>query len=306
MKRGAYATPASAILLICGSVLCFALVDSIVKGLSARHPVPLLVWARWTVQALALAVWFGPRLGRRLLRTSRPRLQVYRSIVLLASSLCFFTSLKYLPLAEATAINYSTPVLVLLMAAFFLHERLTPIRIAFVLAGMAGMLLIVRPGTELFQGAALLALCAALFYSVFQIMTRKLAQENVAVMLFYPALICTGLLTLTLPWLDWRREVPWQDAAGIIAAGAFGTGGHLLFLLALKRAPVSALTPFTYLQLVYATLIGWLAFGDFPDAWTLAGMGVITGTGLLIALNERRRALTAAAPPPVADPTVVD
>src|SRR5207344_884416 len=144
--------------------------------------------------------------------------------------------------------------------------------------------------------AALLALAAAGFYSTFQVLTRRLAHEDMRVMMFYPAAVCTAVMTLVLPWLDWKVEMPWPDAVALAIASLLGTFGHLLFLLASQRAPISALTPFTYLQLVFATLIGWVVFKQFPDAWTLAGMAVIAGTGLLITLQERRRTLNVARP----------
>jgi drug/metabolite transporter (DMT)-like permease len=282
--------PPSAILLIVGSVFCFTILDAVVKVLTQRYPVPLLVWARYGVQALAMLLWLAPRMGRGLLRTGRLRLHLLRAAILPFSSLCFFTALKYLPLAEATAINYSTPVLVVVLAVVFLRERMTRARIALVLAGIAGMLLIVRPGSAVFQGAALLAFGAAAFYGVFQILTRELASEDPRVTLFYPALIGTLMMTAVLPWYGGELRMPWPDVALVVAAGLLGTLGHFLFILAFQRAPASGLTPFTYVQLVWATLVGWVAFGTFPDAWTLAGMAVIAGSGLLIALHERRRA----------------
>ena len=282
--------PLSAILLITASVLCFTILDAVVKSLTQRHPVPLLVWARYGVQALAMALWLLPQMGTALLRTRRLRLHLVRGAILPFSSLCFFTALKYLPLAEATAINYTTPVLVIILAVIFLGERMTRSRIALVIAGIAGMFIIVRPGSEVFQGAALLALGAAVFYGTFQILTRKLASEDSRVLLFYPAIVGTLMMTVALPWYGVAVEVPWPDVLLIVVTGLLGTLGHFLFILAFQRAPASALTPFTYMQLVWATLIGWFAFGNFPDAWTLAGMAVITGSGLLIALHERRRA----------------
>ena len=224
-----------------------------------------------------------------------------RGAILPLSSLCFFSALKYLPLAEATAINYGTPILVIILAVAFLGERMTRPRIALVLAGIAGMFLIVRPGSVVFQGAALLALGSAVFYGTFQILTRMLAGEDSRVLLFYPAIIGTVMMTALLPWLGIDVAMPWSDVAFIGVAGLLGTVGHFLFILAFQRAPASALTPFTYMQLVWATLIGWIAFGNFPDAWTLAGMAVIGGSGLLITLHERRRAKGA-----LPEPTVVD
>jgi drug/metabolite transporter (DMT)-like permease len=293
--------PPSAIGLIVGAVLCFTLLDATVKYLSDRYPVPLLVWARYTVQTVVILIWLLPKMGFGLLRTPRPRLQLVRGAILPLSSLCFFSALKYLPLAEATAINYGTPILVIILAVAFLGERMTRPRIALVLAGIAGMFLIVRPGSVVFQGAALLALGSAVFYGTFQILTRMLAGEDSRVLLFYPALAGTLLMTVLLPWLGISYEMPWSDVVFIGVAGLLGTVGHFLFILAFQRAPASALTPFTYMQLVWATLIGWIAFGNFPDAWTLAGMAVIGGSGLLITLHERRRAKGA-----TQEPTAVD
>ena len=276
--------------MIAASVLCFTVLDSIVKSMAHLYPVPVLVWARYVVQLVALAIWLVPKRGRGVLRTQRPGLQLARAALLPFSSIFFVSSLKYLPLAEATAINYSTPVIVVILAVVFLHERLTQARIGLVIAGVAGMFLIVRPGSAMFQGAALFALAAAVCYAVFQILTRKLAAEDSSVLLFYPALVGTLMMTVVLPWYAVGIDVPWTDWALIIAGGLMGTLGHLLFILAFQRGPASALTPYTYVHLVWATLSGWLVFGSFPDVWTLAGMAVITGSGLLIALHERRRA----------------
>jgi len=293
--------PPSAVLLIVGAVFCFTLLDTTVKVLSERYPIPLLVWARYAVQLLVILLWLLPQMGVGLFRTDRVRMQLVRGAILPLSSLCFFSALKYLPLAEATAINYGTPVLVILLAVIFLGERMTRPRVALVVAGMAGMVLIVRPGSAVFQGAALFALGASLLYGTFQILTRTLAKEDSRVLLFYPALVGTLMMTAMLPWFGVDVAMPWADMALVAVTGILGTIGHFLFILAFQRAPASALTPFTYVHLVWATLAGWIVFGNFPDAWTLAGMAVISGSGLLIALHERRRAKGA-----VQEPTAVD
>lgn len=293
--------PFSAILLISGSVLCFSTLDAVIKVLTQRYPVPFLVWARYGIQALAMLVWLLPQMGTSLFRTPRLGLQIIRGAILPLSSLCFFSALRYLPLAEATAINYSTPVLVMILAVIFLGERMTRPRVALMMAGIAGMFLIVRPGSEVFQGAALLGLGAAVFYGTYQIMTRKLAAEDPRVTLFYPAIVGTLMITAMLPWRGIDIDMPWFDLALVATTGLLGTLGHFLFILAFQRAPATALTPFTYMQLVWATLIGWVAFGSFPDAWTLAGMAVIGGSGLLITLHERQRAKGAPQ-----EPTAVD
>lgn len=288
-------------LLIVAALLCFTLIDAIIKLLTQRYPVPLLVFARWGVQVVALLLWLVPAMGTRLFRSRELPLQLARGVLLLGASLCFFNALKFLPLAEVTALTYLSPMLVALLSAVFLHERLTALRVAMIAAGLLGMLLIVRPGGEVFHGAALLALAAAGFNAAFQILTRKLAAEDARVTLVYPAIVGTVLMSFATPWTGIEQAIPWVDVALIVAAGLVGTFGHFLFILAFQRAPASGLTPFTYVQLVWATVVGWAIFGRLPDAFSLAGMLVIAGSGLVVVLHERRRSRL-----PVAVPTVID
>ncbi len=248
-----------------------------------------------------MLVWLAPKMGTGMLYTRQLRMQLVRGCLLVGSSLCFMTALKYLPLADATALNYTTPTIVIVLAIVFLGERLTLPRIAFVVAGLTGMLMIVQPGAELFKGTSLLALGSAGCYAVYQITTRMLAGEDPRVTLFYPALIGALLMTFVWPWYGSRIDVTWIDIVLLATIGILGTIGHFLFILAFQRAPASALTPFTYLQVVFATLIGWLVFEDFPDALTLAGMAIIVGSGLILTWHERRRALIVAP-----EPTAVD
>ena len=290
--------PVRAVLLICAATLCFASLDTAIKYLSARYPVPLPVWARWTIQALAIVAWLAPRRGLSFVRTAHLRRNLVRGAVLIGSSICFVYALRDLPLADVTALNYSTPMMVVVLAVVVLGERLTPARVAFVLAGVIGMLLIVRPGTDVFRGASLLALASAAFYATFQIMTRRMADEDPGVLLFYPALVGTVAMSVALLFsLEAIVAMPWMHVAMVVVGGMVGTLGHLLFILAFQRGAASALTPFTYVHLVWATLIGWIAFGTFPDGYALAGMAIIAGAGLLITLHERRRAQASPAPP---------
>jgi drug/metabolite transporter (DMT)-like permease len=275
--------------------------DGIIKSLAVRHPVPLLVWARWGFQVLAMLVWLAPSMGTRMLHTRQLRMQLLRGCLLVASSLFFMTALAHMPLADATALNYTTPTIVIVLAIVFLNERLTVSRMAFVVAGLAGMVMIVQPGAEIFRGTSLFALGSAACYAVYQITTRMLAGEDPRVSLFYPALVGTLLMTFVWPWFGSRIDLTWLDVALLASIGVIGTIGHFLLILAFQRAPASALTPFTYIQVVFATLIGWLAYNDFPDSLTLAGMALIAGSGLLLTWHERRRALIAAP-----EPTAVD
>ena len=300
--RHATHLPLAAVLLVLGAVGCFTVSDTIVKHLTQRYPVPLLVFARFALQALVTIVWLAPRLGAGLVRTTQPRLQIVRGVVLVFSSFCFISALRWLPLADATAINYTTPVVVVLLSVMLLGERMTPARWAFVAAGFAGMLLIVRPGASVFQGGSLFALASAGCYALFQILTRKLRRDDPRVTLFYPALCATILVPVLLPFVDFRADMTWTDVGLVALFGAIATTGHFLFIRAFQLAPASALTPFTYAQLVWAVLLGWIAFGNFPDRPSLAGIAIIAGSGLALAWHERRARQRALPPePPVVD-----
>jgi drug/metabolite transporter (DMT)-like permease len=289
--------PTRAVLLISSAVLCFTALDAITKFMTQRYPVPVLVFARYAVQFVAMVMWLGPTMRLGLVRTNRLRIQAFRGILLLASSLFFVNALRSLPLAEATALNYSTPIIVVLLGRLVLGERLTQSRIAFVAVGIAGMLLIVQPGSDVFRGGVLFGLGAAVFYACYQITTRMLAGEDPRVLLFYPALIGTFVMSVLAPGFAWPPSMPWTHVLLIVCGGLFGTVGHFLFILAFRLAPASALTPFTYMQLVWAMLLGWLLYGNFPDGYRIAGMIVIAASGLWMTLHERRRARLVALDP---------
>ena len=293
--------PLSAVLLIVIASACFTSVDVTVKHLSQRYPVPLLVWARWGVQLLLTLAIIAPRLRWNLVRTNNLPLQIVRGLVLVGSGTCFFTALKFLPIAEATALNYTSPMLVTLMAGFFLGEKLTKPRWAFIVSGFIGMLVIVRPGTEVLNPAAFFALGAAGLYATFQILTRKLAGEDLMVLLFYPCLVGTVLLSLVVPFFHYSAWYPISDILLFIGIGVMGFLGHMLFIRAFQVASASAIAPFTYSQLIWSTLAGWAVFGSFPDGWTMAGIVVIAGSGIVLTWYERWSANI-----PQSDPVAVD
>jgi len=300
VKRHAH-IPLSAIALIVLASACFSGVDVMVKLLSQRYPVPLLVWARWSVQALLLVALFAPKMRLGVVRTTRLPLHLVRGSVLIASSLCFFSALRYLPIAEATALNYTSPILVTLMASWLLHEPLTRPRWAFVGAGFLGMLLIVRPESNMLTPAAVFAVAAAGFYAVYQILTRTLAGESLVVLMMYPSLFGAVVLSLAVPFFHYGGGYPTSDLGAFIGIGVIGTLGHLLFVRAFQRASASAIAPFTYMQLIWSTLAGWILFGTFPDGWTLAGIIVIAGSGVVLTWYERWRASV-----PQSEPVAVD
>jgi len=211
-----------------------------------------------------------------------------RGGVLIGSSLCFVYALRDMPLAGVTALNYSTPMMVVVLAVIMLGERLTPMRVGFVVAGVVGMLLIVKPGTDVFRGASLLALASAAFYALYQIMTRKFSEnEDPIVTLFFTAIVGCVVLSFVMPFV-WVTPTL-AHIPLFVFLGAAAMVGHYLLIKALELERASILSPFGYTQLLWVTLFGFLVFGQWPDRHAFIGMAIIVGSGLYVAWGHRGR-----------------
>lgn len=280
--------PLRGIALFLAAMLLFSLLDATAKHLSQTFPVSMLVWARYTLHCLLMVVFLAPSMGAKLVATRRPLAQIVRGVMLVIVTGFGIAALQRMPLAETTALVFITPLLVTVLAVPLLKERIPPARWAAVVLGFCGVLLIARPGGAMTGTGVAFALIAALAYSLYQILTRQLAGlEHPISMLFYTALMGTVVMTLGLPWF-WDGPMPDPEQALLIASlGIYGGSGHFLLIRAFRLAPASLLSPFLYVQLIWATALGWLVFGHFPDALAMTGMAIIAASGLSIALSER-------------------
>lgn len=283
--------PIHGVLLMLFALFFFAALDATAKHLAQTFALPLLVWARYAFHCLLMVVFLAPSMRLKLVATKRPLIQVIRALLLVSVSLLSLAAFRLMPLAETTAILFVTPLLVALLSGRFLGEKVGLLRWISVAAGFAGALLIARPGGALSGPGILFSLAAALCYSIYQIQTRQLSStESTFTMLFYTALTGTVVMTLALPWF-WAGPTPSpMEALQIGSLGIFGGTGHFLLTRAFRHAPASTLSPLMYAQLIWATLLGWQLFGELPDGLSILGMLVIAGSGLAIALAERRRA----------------
>ena len=250
----------------------------------------LAQWVRYVVQALATSAVMLPLRGRSLLRTRRPGMQLLRGALLFACSVLAFFSLKYLPVAEFTAMFMVTPILVTVVAARLLGERVSALRWVFVVGGFVGVLVIARPGWRETHWSQLLPLMLIGTNTAFQLLTSRLARtENAGTLHFYTGWVCTALGALAVPFV-WQ---PIADAwlwGAMIVMGTLGAIGHFLLVLAFARAPASVLMPYQYLQIAFAMIGGWIAFRHVPDHLSLVGMGLIAlcGAGAAwLAMRER-------------------
>jgi drug/metabolite transporter (DMT)-like permease len=274
-------------LMVLTAVAFFSVVDVLSKYLAQFYPVGMVVWARYTFHLLLVVVVLGPRFGLALVRTARPGTQMLRGLLLAIASILFVNALKYLPLAESTAIAYLAPLLVTLMSVLFLKEKVELARWLAVACGFIGVLTIVRPGSSVFTWAVLLPIGNALAFATYQILTRRLAGlESPYTSIFYSGLVGTLLLSAALPY-SWVMPINGVHTAMLIILGMIGGLGHLILIKAYDHAPASRLAPFSYSQLIWVTTIGYLAFGDFPDTWSLVGIAVLVASGIYTATHQR-------------------
>jgi drug/metabolite transporter (DMT)-like permease len=267
---------------------CLSSLDATAKWLVRDHALLLIVWARYAGQMLVVTPFVWHQAGPGFWRTARPGAQLLRSSFLLAATVCFFGGLKWLPLAEGSAITFLAPIVVVLLAGPLLGERPTRARWMAAIAGFLGVLLLVRPGGAVFHPAALLLLGAAVTNGLYQLYTRKLAAEDPRTLLFYSALVGTVGLTLPLPWIVDLSALAPRDLGLLVLLGLLAGVGHWCMINAYQHAPASLLTPFTYLQMLWATVYGGLVFGQLPDGVSFVGMAVIVASGIALALHERR------------------
>lgn len=301
--------PGLGIALMLGCAASFAALDTMVKTVAATVPVLVILWVRYTFQAVTMGSWLAAR-NRARFRSRQPFFQIVRGVLLLATSALAWSSLRSLPVAEFTAINSLAPVLVTLLAALVLRERVSRLRWGLVALAFVGGLLIVRPGSGLYGAVVLLPLASALCYACFQVLTSRMASlEEPTTTHFYTGLVGAAILTpmlvasgIDVPALFDRIDA--TTVALLLACGAAGTLGHLMLVFALGFAPAATLMPFLYAQIAAATVGGWLVFGQLPDGWAFVGMAVIAFAGAVSAwLNLRASRLAAS---PVAADTVAE
>ncbi len=270
--------------------LCLSSLDTTAKYLVRDHSLFLVVWARYTGQMLVVTPFAWHRGGSGFWRTQRLPLQLLRSSMLLIATFCFFGALRYLPIAEASAITFLAPIIIVLMSGPLLGERPTLWRWIASLTGFVGILILLRPGSSVFHPASLLLIVTAFCNALYQVLTRKLFDESAHTTLFYSALVGTLLLSIALPWGIGESQLSWRSGVLLLLLGLFAGIGHWALIGAFQLAPASLLTPFTYLQMLWAIGYGYLIFGQLPDYWSAVGMAVIVASGLLLALQERQRA----------------
>jgi drug/metabolite transporter (DMT)-like permease len=286
-----------AALLMLGSTAFFGMMAIAIKlATQSLHTFEVAFFRNFfgLMAAIPLLLRHGPTFFKT---TQWPR-YIVRCAIGIASMFAGFWAIGHLPLAQAVALSYSTPIFVTIAAVIFLHEQVRARRWAAVVLGFVGVLIIVRPGTAEFSAGTLVALAAAVLSGIVSIQIKQLSRTEPAdriVLLTTLIWVPMSLLPALMVW-EWPRGIVWL---WVIAAGALGTGGHMLWTRALKLGDVSALTPISFMQLPLVAIAGWLLFQERLDRWTVVGAIVIFAANAYIAHREAQLARRAATHAPV-------
>jgi drug/metabolite transporter (DMT)-like permease len=276
------------IALMCAAVSTFSCLDTTAKYLGREIDVMQIVWARYTFAMLLALLFVNPVSRPGMLRTGRPMLQIVRAAILLGSTVLNFFALKYLRLDQVLAIAFATPFAVAALSGPVLGERVGPARWAAIGVGFIGVLVVTRPGFGIVHPAALFAFLATLCYAAYFLTTRILSRtDSNETTLFYSNVVGAVSMLPVVPFF-WTPLTAWQWIL-LILAGGFASLGHYMLIIAHRLAPASLLSSFVYSQLVGVTILGYVVFGDVPDAYTAMGAAIVISSGLYILHRERIR-----------------
>ncbi len=282
----------SALLIALAGFLSLALGDAVVKSMAGQWPAAAVAALRYGFGAAGLTLYVAYRHGRAGFVMPMPGVQMGRGAAVALATLCFFLGVMAMPLADATAIQFTSPILTALLAPLVLGERTRPSTWAATLLAFAGVLVVLRPNLLEIGPSALFPLGAAFGMSWLMMLNRKSAgAAPVMVMQFLVAAIAAPILiaaavTLHLAGLEIGRP-SWDVVARCLGVACLATLGHSLIFAAVERASASTVAPMTYSQLIVAAALGWLWFGDRPDAATFGGAALIIGGGLLLWRAQR-------------------
>jgi drug/metabolite transporter (DMT)-like permease len=280
--------PFKGIALILASTVFLGASDVTAKYLSASLPSIEIAWIRFLVFALIMSPAMLPGSPLFALRTERRGLHLLRGAALLGSSLFFISGLRYLPIAEASATGFVSPLFVTALSIIFLGEKVGLRRWIATALGLLGVIIILRPGTGAFHPAAFFPLVSALAWACTLIMTRMLSgSERAVTTMTYSSIAGVCMLSTLVPFV-WVAPT-WHDILFGVFIGVASTAGQWIVVLAFRYADASVLAPFSYTQLLWVSILGFLVFGEVPDIWTITGAAFIVASGLYTAHRERVR-----------------
>ncbi|MBW8638298.1 DMT family transporter [Hoeflea sp. WL0058] len=275
----------SGIALMCFGVACLCVNDALAKALTASYS-PLQIMFMRNIIALPFAILMALKMGGvSALKSTRPVTHLMRTVLWIAATLLFFTSVKLLQLAEATALIFVAPLFITAISALFLREHVGWRRWMAVIVGFIGVVIVIRPGGSTFQPASLLPVATALLYALLMISARWVdARESMWTLMLYLTGCSAFLSSFITPffWSAIRLEDLWL----FVAIALFGTAGMTMMTQAFRLAPAVVIAPLDYTALIWATALGWFIWGEVPDPVTYLGAVVIISSGVFVIVRE--------------------
>ena len=270
--------------------VCFTLSDGSAKWLVGGLPLIMVVWLRFVTQVVLGGALLFPLMGRSLVRTRHLRWHIVRSVMFVGMTGINFWALQYVQLTVTSSIFFTVPLMIAVMSSTMLGEKLDRGRWAAILAGFAGVLVIVRPGSAEFHPAMLAALVNAVLYATYMMMTRRLAAYDSPETIQYLPAVGAAVLLTPFALLGWEWPASALQWIVVCLLGTLAGGGHYLLAVAHRYAPASVLAPFLYQQVLYMALFGYLVFGDVPSPAIAAGAAIVIASGLYLFSLERKKA----------------
>lgn len=263
-------------------------IDVLAKVLGQQGmPILIVVWARAVFGALMTLPFAIRAEGLAAFRPRRPLHHLSRAVLLFSATFLFFQALKHLPIADALAIFFVNPLVIVILSALILRERVGPRRWAAVAVGFVGTLIIIRPGLVEVNSGTFYALGSGVALGSYLVMTRHIAgAANAMVLTFQTSTIGAALMTLALPLL-WQMPDPAQWLM-LVGLGVVATLGHVLITMAYEHGEASLLAPLAFTEIIMATVFGWWFFNDLPDRWNVLGVAILIGSAIYISIRERR------------------
>ena len=284
--------PLTAFAIVIGTVSLFASGDILIKYLTTRYPVELIMAIRSVAGLLLILAFFWPRMGRTLWQIKRPRLVLCRGLVLVLGSLLIGHALRLMPVGETISILYSFPILVMILAIPLMGEQVSAINWGFAVLGFTGVLMVARPGGGLDTLGVTFALLTAILAAIFHLMTRVISMTETSHALLFHTILISVPCSFMLALFTWEGYLPNLMNFGLMALlGLIIIAAHYLLTVAYKYAPASLVAPANWVHIVWAALLGWLFFDHLPDQWTILGMLVIIAAGVGITVKTHRENL---------------
>lgn len=263
--------------------------DVIAKYLGQQGvPVLQIVWARLFFGAIFTLPFALKLAGPKGLMPNMPLMHAVRASFMIAATAFFFAALHYLPIADTLAIFFVQPLIVTMLSPLVLGEQVGLRRWVAVMVGFLGTLIIIRPGFQELNPGVLLALGSGASLAIYLLLTRRIAGSAPAMVTTFYTSLCGAIIMSVIAVFIWQP--PTLSQWGFFALlSLIANGGHYLIIRAYDHAEASLLAPLAYTEMVMATLAGWYFFGDFPDVWTFAGVGILIACAIYISWRERRR-----------------